>query len=394
MMRLTFKTVFGAALACLLLCFGSRQAMAQSTQFTSNCLKQLAEDLRVNYGVECKHSEVIRLGMNQLIVENDRFGEVCHIGFRLFARDLMAQSPSPVYRFAERYLLQLYLLKNQDEVKTKLKEEKVQLSFYTQQGTLREKLQQALASLQREIPFIITTDNSHYTLLWRQEGNLCFMMRFPIQYELLWGMNKIECEGKLQQHVQSLQQQKAEAAPLPDVSMLEEQENGALLYVGEWYEMEEVNTDTYYQRTNQGLKPLLSSAYPVESIHNLFTVLQGATLQVAITQKRYGGQKTEFEVPLSQLLIFSKTEGCEAYVGIERIDKQQATGCVIFINRSMGYNHVGYFTLPLKALSRGSRDTLSLELFSYVPTHNLQNIFEERTQKKRTTNLNLTIENE
>ena len=371
------------ALACLLLFMGSESAMAQQAQYASTCLQQVAQALKVNYGVDCKRSEVIRLGMNQVVVESDRFGEVYHIGFRLFARDLMEHSPSPVYRFAERYLLQLYLLKSQEELTVKLKEDKVYLRFYTQQGAMREKLQQALASLQRELPFIITTDNSHYTLLWRQEGKSLFMMRFPIQYELLWGMNKIECENKLQQRVHAIRPNTAESYALPDEEMLEKQQNGCLRAVGEWYEIEEVNTDTYYQRTEKGLMPVMDRAYPLESTHNLFTILQGANLQVDITQRRYGGQKTNFEVSLRQLLAFSEAEGCEAYVGIEQMDQKQVMGCLILINRSMGYNHVGYFTLPLKALTAGSREALTLELFSYVPTHNLQNMYEERTPKKR-----------
>ena len=387
------KFVYGSALVCLLLMLGSGQVAAQSAQFASNSLKLLAEGLKVNYGVECKRSEVIRLGMNQVVVESDRFGEVYHIGFRLFARDLMEHSPSPVYRFAERYLLQLYLTKSQDELDTKLKEDKVQLRYYSQQGTAREKLKQTLVVLQREIPFIITTDNSHYTLLWRQEGKSYFMLRFPIQYELLWGMNKIECENKLQQHIQDLKPQAVpETAELPDEATLEKQENGSLRSAGEWYEIEEVNSDTYYQRTEHGLKPVMGPAYPVESTHNLFTIMQGANLQVAVTQKRYGGQKTTFELPLSQLLAFTKAEGCETYVGIEEMDKKQVTGCLVWINRSMGYNHVGFFTLPLKALSSGSRDTLTLELFAYVPTHNLQNMYDERTPGKRTYHLNIITE--
>lgn len=371
-------------LICLLLCMGSRQAMAQQAQFVSNCLQQMAEVLKGNYGVDCKRSEVIRIGMNQVIVESDRFGEVYHIGFRLFARDLLEQSPSPVYRFAERYLLQLYLLKSQEELNAKLKEDKVHLRFFAQQGAMREKLQQALASLQRELPFIITTDNSHYTLLWRQEGKSLFMMSFPIQYELLWGMNKIECENKLQQRVHAIRPNTNESFALPDETMLTKQQNDCLRSVGEWYELEEVNTDTYYQRTEKGLKPVMDSTYPLESTHNLFTILHGATLQVNVTLKRYGGQKTNFEVPLGQLLTFSEAEGCETYVGIEQMDQKQVLGCLILINRSMGYNHVGYFTLPIKALTSGSRDALTLELFSYVPTHNLQNMYQERTPGRRT----------
>lgn len=391
MMR-QLKFLYGLPLICLLLTLGSGQVAAQSVQYVSNSLQQLAEGLKVNYGVECKRSEVVRLGMNQVVVESDRFGEVYHIGFRLFARDLMEHSPSPVYRFAERYLLQLYMTKSQEELDTKLKEEKVQLRYYAQQGSAREKLQQTLAVLQREIPFIITTDNSHYTLLWRQEGKSYFMMRFPIQYELLWGMNKIECENKLQQHIQDLKPQAAETAELPDEGTLEKQENGCLRSAGEWYEIEEVNSNTYYQRTDKELKPVLGPAYPLESAHNLFTILQGGNLQVVVTQKRYGGQKTTFELPLSQLLTFCKAEGCETYVGIEEMDKKQVTGCLVWINRSMGYNHVGFFTLPLKALTSGSHDTLTLELFAYVPTHNLQNMYDERTPGKRTYHLNIITE--
>lgn len=392
MAKLVF--VFRITAIYLLLLLGSGTAVAQQGRFLNNRLEKLAEALKNNYGLNCQRMETVRLGMYQVVVENDAFGEVYHIGFRLFSRDVIAQSPSPIYHFAERYLLELYLMNSQERMADQLKEDKVELRFFMQKDILSDKLKQALSSIQREIPFIITTDNSFYTILWRDNGKPCFSMRFPIQYELLWGMNKLECENLLQQRLDAFKVPKREELQMPDEAFLEEQENGCLRYAGDWYEIEQVNTNAYYKRTDKGIAPVYSVAYPVESVHNLFILMQGAKLQANVTQKRYGGKKTEFSLPLSQLLAFCHAEGCEPYVGIERIDQKQVSGCLILINRAMGYNHVGYFELPLSALSAESRATLTLELFAYVPTHNVQTIYEERSPFKRVNNTKKIIQDE
>lgn len=41
------------------------------------------------YGVNCSRAATVRLGTHQIVVEKDAFGEVYHIGFRLFSRELM-----------------------------------------------------------------------------------------------------------------------------------------------------------------------------------------------------------------------------------------------------------------------------------------------------------------
>lgn len=376
--------IYSVAVAGLLLLGGSAPAVGQTVRYTNSRLQRLAEVMTNRYGVNCSRAATVRLGMHQIVVEKDAFGEVYHIGFRLFSRELMEQSPSPVYRFAERYLLELYLMKSHQEVAARLKEEKVELRFFMQEGALLEQLRKAITAVQRELSFVMTTDNSFYTLLWREQGRPCFLMRFPIQYELLWGMGKQECENSFQQRLQTFSVPKQEPIAAPDEATMEKQKNGCLRCPGDWYEIAEMTTDTYYRRNGKRLEPVCGENYPVESVHNLFTLLRGGRLTVEITQRRYGGQKTECTAPLAQLLALAQEEGCEAYVGIEQLDEQQIAGCVILINRSMGYNHVGYFSIPLIALKPGSNAAFPLELFTYVPTHNIKNMYEERSQPKRT----------
>ncbi len=366
----------------LLLVAGAAQMlMAQGNEKYANLrLENLAEVLKADYGVDCRQAKEGRIASHPLVVERDAFGTIHHIGFRLFPRDLMAQNPSPVYRFVERYLLELYQVKRIDEWNERLKEEKVKLRFYgSADSNPHTELQRVLKGLESELPFLMTTDNSHYTVLWRNKGKSYFSMRFPIQYELLWGMNKVECENRLYPSLLAFRPEAPEPVPsAPDGSLLEKQENGCYLQRGEWYELETVNSHVYYRATRNGYEPIFSERYPVESMHNLFGVLQGGAVNAHVVQRMYGRRKASYDLPLSKLLAFCRAEGCEAFTGIETMEKERITGSVVLLNRSMGYIHILYFEAPLTLLTQPEKENLYLEVYAYVPTHNLQSIYGEK----------------
>ena len=371
---------------CLFLLFvaGAAQMLFSQTteQYTNLRLENLAEGLKADYGLDSRRTKEGRIASHPIVVERDAFGAICHIGFRLFPRDLMSQNPSPVYRFVERYLLELFLIRQRTEWDERLKEEKVKLRFFGTAATQpHAELERVLKAIEGgDLPFLMTTDNSHYTVLWRNKGKSFFSMRFPIQYELLWGMNKVECENRLYPSLLAFRPvaTRSEVEAAIDVASMEKQENGCYLRRGEWYELETLNSHAYYRPTRNGYEPLFSERYPIESMHNLFGVLQGGQVQAHVVQRMYGRRKASYDMPLSKLLAFCRAEGCEVFTGIETMEKERITGSVILLNRSMGYIHILYFQAPLTLLSRPGQELLQLELYAYVPTHNLQSLYGEK----------------
>ena len=74
-------------------------------------------------------------------------------------------------------------------------------------------------------------------------------------------------------------------------------------------------------------------------------------------------------------------------VGVqETADASQVTGTVVLLNPSYGYLHQLYFQMPAALPDDPSAHAVRLELYAYVPTHNIGLLFQEESgeEKKQT----------
>ena len=55
------------------------------------------------------------------------------------------------------------------------------------------------------------------------------------------------------------------------------------------------------------------------------------------------------------------------------------TGTVVLLNPSYGYLHQLYFQMPAALPDDPSAHAVRLELYAYVPTHNIGRLFQEET---------------
>ncbi len=134
-----------------------------------------------------------------LILAADAKGTINHVGIKLFDRRIIADYPSPVYLFVERYLLWVLLMKDEPAIKERLKEDRVLFRFGMKlNDKIYLNLKQSLREIKQDQSFIITTDNSKYAVTWLEDQRPILSISFPIQYELIWGMNKKEAEGQFQ----------------------------------------------------------------------------------------------------------------------------------------------------------------------------------------------------
>lgn len=76
---------------------------------------------------------------------------------------IIADYPSPVYLFVERYLLWVLLMKDEPADKERLKEDRVLFRFGMKlNDKIYLNLKQSLREIKQDQSFIITTDNSKY----------------------------------------------------------------------------------------------------------------------------------------------------------------------------------------------------------------------------------------
>lgn len=374
-------------LALILSCLCSG-AVAQMPRFANRNLQQLAEQLRTEYSIDCTEPGTMPFGKNLLVVTQDSLRRIDHIGLALFPAHITGENPSPVYHFVERYLLELYLRQELPTPEQRLQEDKVTLRFPANTGTsLREDIANHLPRFDNHTSLLVLTDNHRYSVSIYHEGRALFIMRFPIRYELLWGMNKVEAENGFYEAL--LRYQAPEAATVPKLTTAQQESlklhgDGCACLPGESYVITGMNADRFYRLDTDGTyKPVFDRAHTEESLRNLF-LMPGlsAGITASVTQRLYNHRTLQFDVPLHRLLSFCRQNGCQTYVGIETCTANRITGTVVLHNSTYGYFHQLYFEADTSILVHpGQQKKLSVELHAFVPTHNIGNLFDE--QKKQ-----------
>ena len=362
---------------------------AQNTpNFKSHKLEEIASKLSAYYHVDFGASQVYALNEKPLIVTIDNFHTIDHIGFKLFDRAVMEQNPSPIYHFVERFLLELFLMKDNSKISEYLQESKIILRFgQTSNKGVYHDLLGVLSKISPGLSIIMTTDNNRYTISWFQNNRLVFSLRFPIQYELLWGMNKAESENHFYSDLLAFRSVKNISIPSDtlNTSFMKAINDSCFRASGDYYGIEEITSDQYYQKTSKGKLIQLSDLNnPVESVLNLFTMKADKRITAAVVQRLYGGRKVNFDITLSQLLDFCRVSGCEIYAGVEALEGNAISGTVMMVNRALGYNHLLSFSTDIRVISNPDKYKMDIQLFTFVPIHNINTLYNEQTIKKST----------
>lgn len=354
-------------------------------KFISKRLENIAFLLSSRYQADCSVTQHFLLKPlcpdKQIIVTTDLYRIVNHIGFELFDRKIMEQNPSPVYTFVERYLLELLLTDNDVVMQRFLKESKVMIRLGQNNRLLTHAgLLSVLRDMSSGRSFIVTTDNSRYTVTWYLDKQMLLSLRFPIQYELIWGMNKVEAEDLFYMNLENYRlSRKSSSVCIPQsLTAL----NDSCYVTGEdFYGIEAISSSQYYKKDIGGkFTPVLDVNSPMESISNLFTISVNEKCRVEVTQRMYGNRKNRFELPLCELVDYCKSGGCEVYVGMERCVGNHYWGIAFMVNRSLGYNHLLYFDTDIRILSDPDKYKMNMQLYGFVPIHNLRNLFSGQNQ--------------
>ena len=365
-----------------IICFSTGAEAGTNRKYYSAKLEDIGMQLYDHYKIDCLTVQTSIIDGYTITISHNAFQEICHIGFKLFPSVLTKQNPSPVYQFVERYLLELFLLRDDNAINRQLYEDKVSVRFRGERRKdVHTALLKVLSELKTNVSLSITTDNSHYSVLWTEKDHPLLYLRFPIQYELLWGMNKKEIESHFYPDLlisSSVVTGQEDSLSVSSENM-QNIGNNRFVWNGEWYAVRSVNTNRYYEQLPDGSYSLIYSLNrPEESVRNLLVLPYDRSVTAIVNQKLYGGKNLSFEIPLIQLLNFCRQEGCEIFVGIEECDSKKIRGMMILLNRSFGYNHVMHFNAGPRMLEHPEKYKIEIQLYAYVPTHNIHSLFSER----------------
>lgn len=331
----------------IIMCMASLAVTAQ-TQFRTQELQRLATAVALD-------AQSVPEGWSHPTASDIRLtvhmgqNTIDHIGLCLFSDELRSMDKSPVFDFLERYFLQLKYPPQSQTLSNMIRDDQ----FRFVNGSL-----ETVGNILSTDGFTYSCDNHRYEATWTRNGATLLAVSFPVEYELISGENKIEAEDNLQADIR-----RTTISQTPDTAG----QAKAATYISN-----DFSNRLYYIKG--GL--VSDSRHPVETAANMM-LSQGTagSYTIRLTQLSYGFRKTTFDVPLRQWIAFCRQHGCELYFGVEDVDQEGNTDCVVMaVNTAENYNHVLTVRIPHHVID-AKAGIIEARLYPYVPMHNVQNLF-------------------
>lgn len=344
-------------------------AMATPAYHTS-CLERLARAIglalpdTLSPGVDNDSTWSFR--GRTLRIRTNSFGDVSHIGYKLFDTRWAATSTErPVLDFVERYALEEDVLPPEDKAEFTSRKA---VSFLQGNATM-------LKSLTPETPVQIQAQERRaYQLAWGEgDGKVCLVVQADCQ--TIWGVNLLEQEAILERDLlrtsADLMGDSLPAAwhgcPVSQADTMAVADAGTFL-------SEMIRSRVFLRKDGQGMWRLLwDEAWPRQTLNNL--LLTGCApwpVPLKLTLDKYGHAKEVMDLTLQQWVRYCENEGCRLYVGVKESKESGQEVTLFAVHLGLAYCH----TLSL-SVSDGwiqGEATLVGTLYAFTP---LQNITEK-----------------
>lgn len=344
---------------CLFIClaFAPALALGQNNTYKSATIEQLES---LSSSLSSKD-----LGNLSIVTKYDDSGKLSHIGVELFDNDLINGDNEYVYRFIERYFLEL-LCWNKSSLQQKLEDDDI--LFFTG-------IPQGISEINKNMDFNLTLVNdSYYSASWTDHGRDFISFRFPVNYELILGMTQTEMEACLEGEL--ISQVLYDTQPeIPEAEMIE---SGMFRSIPiSHYYFKNLNDCTYYSESDsKELLPVFDVKHPEESAANMFQIAVGDDFKMDICQELYGFKSAHYEIPISQWRSFCKRNKLKTYFAIEKETDSEYLALIICESRDLAYNHLLSVSIP-KSFITQKESRLSVKLYAYIPTHNIETLYHQ-----------------
>lgn len=313
--------------------------------------------------------DTLRYNHLPVAVASDSYGRVCHLGYRLFSRSQREAMESPAFYFVERYTLEADLpMQRQKTLDKQLLEDDVNLTGCTLQ---------TLPRLSADTTLSVSVSNINgrrYKVSWLKGTKPSHSVEFPLSYDLLSGCDIDENERRLPAEIKAFSSRLDTVVP-PELTF--DDELGVYVTSHRSYFLEELTSVRYFEEYEGEMEPLYDLDFPAHTVANLFT---GTDLDnrfdINVKFRKYDNKTENFTVPVSQLVGYFISRGCQPYFGIIRCQGGEIVGESLFVNPGQGYCHAMKITMRESDLINRC-GKIDARLVSYIPVSKITNIFDE-----------------
>lgn len=313
-------------------------------------------------------------------IERDKKGKIEHVGFKLFNRELMESHSVPIYRFMERYMLELFLLEDDKDIYTRLKMDRVKISseIYLE-VPMKKGLQKVISENFSDCSIFITNNGQNNIVSCVKSDKVLAQIIFPLRYELITGFSKLEAESlfypQLLQYLAVENQTEENPLSLYD---LQSYKDSLYCTYEEFYMLEDVVSTSYYRKDGDNYIPLYGTKYTAESLYNLFNASHNLGVIASVSQSLYGIDKNiSYEVPVKELACYLRSQGCRLYTGIKGKKGREMQFVVMAVNSDLGYQHLLICSGDNRVLNMSDESKIKIKMYCHIPTHNVSSLLGE-----------------
>lgn len=370
-------TLRKASILILIVAASAQMAYAVTT-FRTKRLETIAQKTGISVpdtiGAERNVEGLFAYNGHALRVRTNAFGDVSHIGYRLFDdRMVEAYGRTPVFDFIERYALELDLRTDGRSPAERMEIDKVACT----KGDVS-----MLLDMNPETTFNIEVIKRRMFRLTCTTGQQAVSLTVPADYQLIAGADAIELEDIMERDL-------SRVAPIASDAFIDEwadaevARSGDLIIVdGGEYLSKMIRGDVYLKETGGRRTLLCEAGRPVQSVSNIMVTGRAADdIPLTLTVDRYGYRSTTTDVTLQQFVAFCKLEGCKLYFGTKTHTAERITGTLFALNEGMAYNHVLSVDFPLSIIE-GEGGKVTGTVYAYIPLQNVtEKFFNQNTTK-------------
>lgn len=281
------------------------------------------------------------------------FGEVEHIGLKLFSDEIRQLNPSPTYDFLERHLLEMNICTAEDRDRLIM-----QYSFTFAVGG-------ASTALKIDSTFTYTEDEleyHRYMSTWSKEGKTVMQIIYPKNWQLISGCGIRELEQNLEKQLQ--RHKMMPVNPLP--------------VAGSWIVMPQMSNKLFLVQDSKGAAG--GKRHYVRSVKQISHSVSNMMLaddmehdvQIKLLVNRYNYVTDTLQVPLRLFVNYCRTvEGCVPYFGIKQRNANSTEGLLIMENKKGGFLHMISVVIDDSVIADGTGMVIG-KVLPYIPIYNIK----------------------
>lgn len=305
-----------------------------------------------------------------LTIRVNEWGEVEHIGLKLFNIHMKETKLSKVYDFLERHLLEMNLYKGTgQDIRLKLEH----VEFET------GKPETAFLLDGTETFRISYETYRKYHVEWLKGEKSLLSIRFDMDYQLLSGCDIAELEQNYLKeirrfHVNNITFALYDSFPKKGEYFIKE---------GGSFITDLIRNDLYFRKTGNEWKLISDPSTPQKSIANiLLSGWEKGDYNLAITLDMYGYREEQDTIRLNDWQQLCVQEGCTPYFGIKNKTDSIYTGTLFMVNERYGFIHMLSVSFPISTLKEGKGFIMG-RLYVYIPLHNVTDSFFNNSDYKK-----------